>query len=198
MKRLSALFGLWLWASAAPAATPVHVVEIANFSCPFCLAMEPAGAEVRRATEATGGRFVFAPLTLQEGASNWRDRLYYAARNQGPKAEAAVRGALFRGAQDLNLPMENLDQTLVFLAEELSSLGLDWERLRQDALDPTTSESYQRALWLAASAGIDAVPAYIFIVDGEITTAVGRNPATNDLSSLRREVLDKIKELSEK
>ncbi len=196
--RFVTLLGLWLWASIAPAATPVHVVEIANFSCPYCLAMESAGNELRRATEATGGRFVFAPISPQEGASNWQDRIYYAARNQGPKAEAAVRAALFRGAQDLNLPMENLDQVLVFLAEDLSSLELDWVRLRQDALNPSTLESYQRALWLGASAGIDAVPAYIFIVDGEIVDAIGRNPTTNDLSALRREVLDEIKKLSGK
>lgn len=198
MKRVSAFLMAWLWAAAAQAVSPVHVVEIVNFSCPYCAAMESSGGDLRRAVEATGGRFVFAPLTLQEDRSNWRDRLYYAAREQGPDAEVAVRRALFRGAQDLNLPLENLDQVLVFLGDELAAQAIDWERLRKDATAPATSEAYQRALYLAASAGIDALPAYIFIVDGEVAASIGRDPATNDLSALRRNVLDKIQELSGK
>jgi len=174
---------------------PVYIVEIANFSCPYCLKMETVLPQIQQATEETGGKFVFAPISWGE-QSSWRDRVYYAARNQGEAVAEAVRRSLFSAVQDLMLPLEDLHQAIVWLKQDVKNVSIDFDRLMQDARSEQALESHNRGMRLAANAGVDKLPAYLFIKNADVVAILSRSQSLSTATALKLAVLEKVKELS--
>lgn len=183
---------------AVPAsiARPIHLVEIANFGCPYCRSMESMNLDIALTVSKYGGRFIFSPLTWGENVSPVKDLIYYAARNQGDSVETSVRHALFKATQDLQLPMENASQVLVYLRQELPTLAVDWDRLEKDVYASATQDTMLRAARLAVEAGVNHVPAYLYIQSGKIIGILDRSnfPST---SEFKKAVLGKYLALQE-
>lgn len=150
-----------LWAQA-----PVHVVKVLNFSCARSRALEAHDAAIATAVAEGGGQFVFAPVSWGE-QSDARDRVYYAARSFGSAIEQRVRAALYAGAQDSGLPFEDIPQVIVWLQQELGEAFMDWNAIMKGAYDPDTTGAVSRAVRLAVRAGVDGLPAYVFVRGSE-------------------------------
>lgn len=186
------VLALALLLGATAQAEPVYVVEIANFSCGYSRSFDTSVPAVREAVEATGGRFVFAPISFGEGQSQWRDRVYYASRDQGAEAAQSVRKALFYGAQTLQLPLESSAQVIEHLRGTLGETAFEWEVLERRAHAAPTREAVEQAFALGAANRVDPLPAFLLIVNGEVVEKLDRNDTENDLSALRDLVLERV------
>lgn len=181
--------------SASAAEQAVSVVKVLNFSCPVCRASEVQDAAIKDAVRAAGGQFVYAPMPSEEGTYA-REKIYYASRAQG--AEAQVRAALYRGSQDLSLPLSDFVQVIEFLKDELGPNFLNYDRLRQDAESPAAQAALSRAATVAVRGGSHDLPSYVLIQDN---TPVATLETTNlskgsSLLSLRDEVVSRVNQLT--
>jgi len=195
LRKLLLLLSLFCVSGVSLADTPVYVVEIANFSCPHCLAAESISEDIASAAKRTGGRFVFAPLSWGD-QSSWRDRVYYASRNQGDQISALVRKSLFEASQTMSLPLENLSQVMTWLAQDLADTEIDFEQLRRDALSESSQEAMDKALFLASQAAVNRVPTFILIQDGEVVSIFTRSQELPSPTSLKSAVISEISRLS--
>lgn len=183
--------------SASAAEKAVSVVKILNFSCPVCRASETQDAAIKEATQATGGRLVYAPMPTEEGTYA-RERVYYASRSQGSIAESRVRAALYRGSQDLSLPLSDITQVIEFLKDELGASSLNYTLLRQEAESPAAQEALARAATVTVTAGSRDLPSYVLIQDNApVATLETTNLSKGtSLLSLRDEVVARVNQLS--
>jgi protein-disulfide isomerase len=170
--------------SAANAAPPsFYVVEIANFGCAHCRAMDPLIPSLIAATTAAGGEFDFAPLVWDD-QSEARDMVYYAVRQQGPDVAAAVRASLFKGIQDNSLPFEDVAQVEAWLQQDVPvSVGIDYDQLARDLnTDVLTRLPEAKTARLAKAAGVSATPTFVFIKDGAVVTTLTAAPSDSAYS----------------
>lgn len=149
------------------------VVELANFHCNRCRAVNDHFPRLRRAAEAVGLDLRFAPVAWQ-GQSLWPDRVYYAIRDLFPQAEGAIRDALFDGIQREGMAFEDLPQTLAYLerrqvAQRALALAPQFN-LAQVADRAATDDvllSEMKAGRLADLSGATEVPVFLWLTDGE-------------------------------
>lgn len=150
------------------------VVELLNFHCPRCRAVNDYYDTLRQAAEAQGVALRIAPAAW-EGQSIWPDKVYYAARDLFPAAESLVRDALFDGIQREGLRFEELPQVLAYLERrQLPS--------RAKAFDPAFSLlaiadraatdiplfSEMKAGRLLDMSGATEVPVFVWVRDGNV------------------------------
>lgn len=181
-------------------AREVSVVKVINFSCAACRASESQDGPIRAAAQATGGRFVFATMPL-DANTYWRELLYYAARERDAALEPQVRESLYRGAQDMSLPFADLAQVAVWLAQDLAGANVDWAALAREAAQARAPrEALGRAMRLVAMAGVQRVPAYVLVVDGELAGLLDPDTSSRSgsLVELRLRVIERIEELARK
>jgi predicted DsbA family dithiol-disulfide isomerase len=183
VRALVTAFLLILPMSAANAGPSFYVVEIANFACAHCRAMDPLVPSLIAATTAAGGEFDFAPL-VWDGQPEARDMVYYAARQQGPDVAAAVRTSLFKGIQDNNLPFEDVAQVDAWLQQDVPvSVGIDYDQLARDLnTDVLTHLPEAKTARLAKAAGVSATPTFVFIKDGVVVTTLTAAPSDSAYS----------------
>jgi hypothetical protein len=192
-----AALALLAWAHGATA-REVSVVKVINFSCAACRASESQDGAIRTAVQATGGRFVFATVPLS-AQTYWRELLYYAARERDAALEPQVRQSLYRGAQDMGLPFADVSQVAVWLVQDLPDAQVDWAALARQALESNAPrQALGRAMRLVVSAGVQRVPAYVFVVDGEVAGLLDADTGsrTGSLVELRRSVIERIEQLA--
>lgn len=178
-----------------PAAAAVDVVEFINFSCPYCRAMEPQVREIAREVESRGGKFVAAPLPAK-GQSAAASELYYASRAYGPEVANQVKDSLFKGAQEAGQPFEDLSQVMVWLVQDLGENRVNFEYLAEAAAAESVQESVARAWRLAYRAGVDTLPAFVLVKDGEPVAIFSRDDNTFKPLNIKKELVQKLNELS--
>lgn len=183
--------------SASAADKSIYVVKLLNFSCSICRASEIQDETIRQAAKATGGQFVYAPMPSEVGTYA-REKVYYASRMQGPTAEAKVRAALYRGAQDMELPLSDMSQVIEWLKDEIGPGIVDWAKLRQDASGPEAEAALSRAAGVAVRSGAQALPSYVLIEDNEpVATLDTTNMSKgSSLLALRDEVVSRINQIA--
>lgn len=148
------------------------VVKIMNFTCPVCRASENLDQSIRDAVAENGGRFVAAPIPSDD-TSGARERTYYAARGQGAAVEAAVRKSLYKGSQDMQMPLDDDAQTVAWLEDDLTNgpVKVEFKSLVQSASSPDAYGALGRAARLAVQSGAQALPTYIVMKNNRIVAA---------------------------
>jgi len=182
----------------AAAAREVSVVKVVNFSCSVCRASESQDESIRAAVQATGGRFVLATMPVSADVY-WRELMYYAARERDAALEPQVRQSLYRGAQDMGLPFADMPQVAVWLAQDLPDVKVDWAALGEQALSARAPrDALGRAMRLIVSAGVQKLPSYVLIADGELAGLLDPDTGsrTGSLVELRQSVVRRIEELA--
>ncbi|WP_018234316.1 thioredoxin domain-containing protein [Thioalkalivibrio thiocyanodenitrificans] len=174
----------------------IFLVEVANFSCPYCRAMSRWHDHLETAVRQYGGAFRFAPISLSEH-NDTRELIYYGARQLGAEAAERVKEALYRGAQDDQLPMETEAQVLEFLGRAPSTRTFNLAQLQVAARSEEAREAHQRALRLAHMARVNLLPSYVFIQDGRPVYTLERHDDQPVGSAFRGRIEAKLKELGE-
>jgi protein-disulfide isomerase len=197
MKLVHLIFALLLTAAGSTAgasaskAEPVHVVKFINLSCSVCRDSEIIDAPIKAAVEQQGGRFVVAPLP--RGRNESRERFYYAMRELGPEMEVEVRQSLYRGAQDLNYPLNDVPQTLDWLQGDLKATTIDWPAMLAQVNGADTAAAVERAVVLAISAGVQYVPAYALVHKNKVVATFDAKSTGGQLPALREAVLKALR-----
>jgi hypothetical protein len=184
-------------ASALAADTPVTVVKILNFSCPICRASETQDAQIEAAAVATGGRMAFAPIPSEAGEFA-REKVYYAARKYGRGTEDKVRSALYRGAQDVNLPFMDVPQVIEWLKDQFPDSRIDWASLSTVARSEETAYALRKAATLTSAAGVQQLPAYVLVKDNAPVATLDLNTSGRgaSLPLLKEDVVARIGQLA--
>jgi predicted DsbA family dithiol-disulfide isomerase len=183
-------------AYAAPDTPKFYVVEIANFACSHCRAMESSIPGIADAAQQAGGKYVFGPIVWDEQPIA-RDLVYYAARIQGNRVERAVRASLYKAVQDNGLLLEDAGQTMAWLQQDIGpEVPIDFSRLSQDAADSVTALSEVKAAKLAESAGVTGTPTFVFLKDGKSVAILSANPGEASPSALASRVKAEILDIS--
>lgn len=184
---LAALSGLPSFAQAAgePAPRPVYVVKFVSFACNFCRASERGDSLIAEAARKTGGDLVVAPIDTAEAQNYIKERFYYAFREIQPADLEAARNLMYVATQDYGQQFSSsfaLDTWLTVNAPTL----LEADQ-RKQVVNLMNSEAVTgaigRAVRLAKSAGVDTLPAYALVQDGEVKAILDRQgyPSLNDL-----------------
>lgn len=182
------------WASSLAATPFLHVVEIANFHCPYCFMMEPFSSKIEQAVEEKGGRFVFAPISVGEQGP-WGDYVYYALRQYGKGTEAAVRKALFKGGVYMQIGYENPHQALSVIEQVLKTLPDEYDTLLNEVYADSTKASVEKALFLASDAGVNLLPAFILLENNDIVGVYSRESDDFNQQKLVEKVLNHLDKL---
>jgi hypothetical protein len=179
-------------------AAPVDVVKVLNFSCPVCRASESLDSSIQDAVRATGGRFVPAPIPPDATTDGARERVYYAARDMAPAAEAVLRTSLFKGAQDMQMSLSDVPQTVAWLEDDLNSqVTVNWTQLQEQANGPAARQSLGKAVRLALKSGAQALPTYIVLKQGAIVGTLDPDSTPNkSLLNLRDAVVTAVQKAS--
>ena len=185
-------------AVAADTAPRVDVVKIMSLTCPVCRAAEAHDPAIERAVQDYGGRFVFAPLpTEAENATGAKERVYYAARDIDASTASAVKYSLYKGAQDMGIQLTDYMQIYTWLSQDAPQLESKFEPLFEKAQGDAASNALKRAVRLASQAGVGALPAYVILVDGQVTASLDPQAVPgNSLLTLRDEVIARVRKLS--
>lgn len=174
----------------------IYVVKFISFACNFCRAAENGDSLIEQAVEKTGGKLSVAPVDTSEGQTYLKERVYFAARGLGDDVAGRMRKAMFYATQDHGLTFSNLDS----ISTWLSVNAADWlndsarQTLLREAAGSTTDAALGRAVRLAKSAGVDVLPAYVILQNGEVKAVYDRQgyPSMNDL---RDKLVRRINEL---
>lgn len=185
---LAALLAGAAWSAQAA----VSVVKVINFSCEFCKASEALDPPIRSVVELAGGKMVYAAMPADENSDGSRERMYYAARAKWPALEPRIREALYRGAQDLGYPLATANQTAEWLSTDLADLNYDWVSLVQSSATGEPKEAFTRALRLAVQAGVQVLPAYVVVRDGQVLQTLDVDSAGGTYSALRKAVIETV------
>lgn len=171
--------------AVAAQAEPVSVVKVLSFGCPVCRASEAMDPDIAKAVRSYGGKFVYAAMPLEPGNLN-RELAYYAARDLG--AEEAARASLYKGSQDYGLTFSDPVQAVVWLQDDA---GIDGARLGAAVTGDDARQALGRAVRLAAKAGVQKLPAYLLLRDGEVLAVLSAE-GTSSLFALKKKVVEEI------
>lgn len=201
---VAALSALTLGATAVPAAaadnvTPrVDVVKVLSLSCPVCRAAEAHDTAIAQAVAEAGGRFVFAPVpTDPDAVAGARERVYYAARDLAPELERSVKFSLYKGSQDMSVPLNDYLQVYTWLSSDLPELEPRFNAIFQRAQENAAGASLARAARLASAAGVSSLPGYVLLVNGQVAALLDPSAVPGEnLIALRDEVIARVRKLS--
>ena len=139
--------------SIGPADASVTVVEFFDYNCGYCKRALP---DVQKAVEADKDvRFVFKEMPILGPTSQTAAEWALAAHKQGKYFEYHSALMEFRG------PKEEAQ-----LAKIATDLGLDVEKMKQDAKSDDIQKLLEEDINLAQKIGISGTPA--FIINGEL------------------------------
>lgn len=159
------------------------LVEIINFHCPRCRALNDSYAELATAAKEANIPFRVVPATWQ-GQSLWPSRVYYAVRDLYPGLEGVIRDALFEGIQQEGQAFEELPQVIAYLERlklplrikavlpEFDLLAVA-DRAASDA--PLISEV--KVSMLIEQSGATAVPVFAWVRDGKVVHVLSPDDA---------------------
>lgn len=186
---------------ASPGQTPspsnVVLLELINFHCTRCRAVNDSVERLHTAAAEVGIDFRVAPVAWDR-QSLWPVRVYYATRDIFPNAEGMIRTALFDGIQREGLAFENLEQTVAYLERRLipkrgqalySNFSL--VPIAERAVTESVLLSDAKAGRLLELSGAQEVPVFLWIKGGDIAHMISPQDAS-DPGSLVRLVLQTL------
>lgn len=177
----------------------IDVVKIMSLSCPVCRAAEAQDKPISQAVESNGGKFVWAPLPTGDELSGAKELVYYASRELGPDMAETVKNSLYRGVQDMVIPLADFLQVYVWMQQDVAAQEPQFKALFDAAQAAPARKSLSRAAALATEAGVSSLPAYIVLVDGQVATVVDpSNVSGGSLTALREEVISRINKFSKR
>jgi hypothetical protein len=171
--------------SPGMAASPsgIVVVELANFHCNRCRAVNDHFDRLRAAARAAGHDLRFAPVAW-DNQSLWPDRVYYATRDLFPAAEGLIRDAMFDGIQREGMIFETIPQVIAYLERRQvleKALQLDpnfsLAAVAERAAAEDTVLAEAKAARLVNMSGAEQVPVFVWVKDGIIIKAVSPREA---------------------
>lgn len=197
---LAVLFSTLLPAVAQAQSPRVDVVKVMSFSCPVCRASEAHDPAIARALQELGGRLVSAPVpTGSERETGVRERVYYASRDKGPTVEGSIKSALYKGAQDMAVPLDDYLQVYTWLQQTQPAMEADINAIVHAAQQPAAGSALARAVRLANNAGVTSLPAYVLLADNQIVTLLDPTSVSgNSLMALRDEVISRARKFSKR
>lgn len=155
----------------------IDVVKVVSFGCPVSRASEHLDARIQEELRRYGGKFVFSPFPAEADAkddnSGARERVYFASRAFGPFAEQKIRTSLFKGVQDMGLPLNDYMQVFTWLSRDVPELSTKYADIFRQAQEDKARESLSKTAYLAQMSGASALPGYIILVNGEVKTVIG-------------------------
>lgn len=176
---------------------PVDVVKVMSFSCSFCYAAESHDRMILVAAGKSGGRFVRAPIPVEEGASGWRERTYYAARDLDPKLGEAVKESIYRGIQESEVTLNDLTQLYYWFVQDIPAFENRFNALFEKAQAPSSNDALLRAIRLVKNSGVSQLPTYILLSAGAVqATLDSSNSRGTSLPALRDDVIAQIDKIS--
>lgn len=182
---------------AAAVKRPVDVVKVMSFACSFCLEAESHDRLIEAAVSRTGGRFVRGPVPVEDGATGWRERTYYAARDMDPKFGELVKNSIYRGLQDSAVPLDQLTQLYYWFLQDIPNEEARFNALFERAQAASSNDAMVRAIQLTKNAGARLLPTYILLVDSVIQTALDTSSSKgSSITALREEVIARVEKLS--
>ena len=187
-----------LWCTAALA--QVSVVKVINFTCAICRASDSQDPYIKASVEKAGGKLAYAAMPSEE-TQGIRELYYYAARNKMPDMDTKFRQALFKGSQDLNMPLQDIVQLNEFFAQEFSDSKSNWSEIGMDAASGTEpKQSLGRALKMIVQSGAQRLPTYIVLSGTQIMGVLDQDTAgkTGSLIALREAVVDAVNQQTAK
>ena len=157
------------WALAGKAKGPVDVVKIMSLACSVCRAAENQDPFIAKAAQATGGTFVWAPVpTEKDDLHGAAEKTYYASRALGEDFAAKVKDSLYKGWQDMGVPLYNVPQVFAWLEQDLPAEIEKLTRLQSAVVRGAGRQALSRAASLAVNAGVQVLPGYILLQRGQI------------------------------
>lgn len=151
----------------------VALVQLINFGCSMSRQVEAESDRIAQVAKDRGVAYVIAPVAW-ETQTLWPDRMYYALRALHPEWAGAARLALFNGMQRSGMKFEDLAQVTTYLEQDpvlheaITQKGINWAGAvvlaNQD--DPLISEA--KALRLLDKSGAEDLPAFLWVLNGEI------------------------------
>lgn len=178
---------------------PVDVVKVLSFSCSFCKESEVHDKSIAHAVREGGGRFVWAPVpTHPDDTVGAKERVYYAARDIDQALGEAVKQSLYKGTQDQGQQLFDYLPIYTWLSGDLPAYEKQLNKVFERARSDEALRAMQRAIKLALSAGVDAVPCYLLLRAGTVTANYDRtHPQAPTLSALRELVLGAVRKAQE-
>ncbi len=177
----------------AQAPNSVHVVKILSFGCPVCLMSEGIDAAIASAVSAAGGRFVPAPVPTGDDTVGNKERVYYAARDLNAAWAEPVKRSLYRGAQEVQVPLSDMMQVYTWLQQDLPSLEPHLGPVFQRAQSNEARDAMFRAARLALNAGVTKLPAYLVVHNGRTVAALDPSSVPGQsFTALRDEVIARV------
>ncbi|GBG14398.1 DNA repair protein RadA [Novimethylophilus kurashikiensis] len=209
IKLISSLVGLALLPLTAMADMPTPgvaagptdtvLVEIINFHCPRCHAVNDQFDTIAQAAKEAKIPLRVAPAAW-EGQSLWPDRFYYAVRDLFPGAENIVRDALFDGIQREGQNFEELPQIISFLERRQLPQRIkqtvpkfDLLAVADRAASDITLVSEVKVGRLVDMSGATEVPVFAWVHDGKIKQLISPADASEP-GPLVQKVLHKLNE----
>lgn len=173
-------------------ASGIVVVELANFHCNRCRAVDDHFERLRSAARDEGHDLRFAPIAWQ-GQSIWPDRTYYATRDLFPAAESLIRSAMFDGLQREGMLFESIAQVLAYLERrQVPEKALKLEpnfslaaiATRANAEETLLAEA--KASRLVGMSGADAVPVFVWVQDGQVIKTISPSDSAEPMGLVQR------------
>lgn len=171
MKVRRTFAALLLCLTVAPAFAADALVHIASFACPHCRDFEGYAPAVQRSAEKHGITYIFAPISLREETTYAAELAYYGSRSFSMPLAQRVRALLFDGT-DQGLIFENASQVLEWLRLKEPQESVAWASLGESMESDTTRSALYRAYRLLQSAGVNSVPALVWVRDGSVVGSV--------------------------
>jgi len=159
------------------------VVELANFYCNRCRAVNDHFDRLQQAARAAGNDFRFAPVAW-EGQSFWPDRTYYATRDLFPAAEGLIRNAMFDGIQREGMLFESVSQVIAYLERRQvpeKAMKLDPKfslaAIAERAVTDDAMLAEAKAGRLVNLSGAEEVPVFVWVQDGQVLKTISPRDA---------------------
>lgn len=161
-------------ASSQQAPMVITVVEIANFNCSRCYAVNKHFDRLQKAAYEARSDLLFTPATW-EGQSEWPSRVYYSIRDLHPAIEPLARNTIFEGIHEQGQIFETLSQVQAYFDKEkvfdkakLVDPGFNWNEVTAYAQSNEPLYSEVRVSKLIELSGAQEVPTFIWIGDSKL------------------------------
>lgn len=197
IKKITLCLMMLIAASTCAAADrQIDVVKIMSFSCPICRESEAQDVVIAEKITQEGGRFVFAPVPTVAAEGFFKELVYYGARTLGGRTADNVKLSLYRGVQDQGISFTDFLQAYVWLQSDPKYTEQQLQDIFKEAQSANAKAALTRASTLAVRTGVQNLPAYVLIVDGEPHSIVDPTLVPGgSLLSLREEILSRVLKL---
>lgn len=190
--------GRSLYAAEGKAAR-LDVVKILNLSCPVCRAAESQDPAIARVVQGLGGRFVWAPVPVGEDANGSKERVYYAARDLSSEIGNRIKQSLYKGIQDMGISLNDYMPIYTWLQQDVPDLEPRFDELFRQAQSATNERALGRAVVLANTAGVQMLPGYIILLNGQVESLVDpSSTASGTVLAMRDELVARIQKYSKR